>query len=109
AYAMAVEKLANIPVPERAEYIRVIVSEISRITDHLTCLGAATIEIGAFSAGLYLLRCREYCYQLIEEICGARLTTSYTRFGGVVHDLPQGFDQAMHWTLQELYKALREV
>lgn len=109
AYAMAVEKLANIPVPERAEYIRVIVSELSRLTDHLTCLGAATIEIGAFSAGLYLLRCREYGYQLIEEICGARLTTSFTRFGGVAHDLPQGFDASIHWLLQEMYKALREV
>jgi NADH-quinone oxidoreductase subunit D len=109
AYAMAVEKLANIPVPERAEYIRVIVSELSRLTDHLTCLGAATIEIGAFSAGLYLLRCREYAYQLVEEICGARLTTSFTRFGGVAHDLPQGFDASVHWLLQEVYKALREV
>lgn len=109
AYAMAVEKLANIPVPERAEYIRVIVSELSRLTDHLTCLGAATIEIGAFSAGLYLLRCREYAYQLVEEICGARLTTSFTRFGGVAHDLPQGFDASIHWLLQETYKALREV
>ena len=109
AFAMAVEKLCNIPVPERAEYIRVIVSEISRITDHLTCLGAATIEIGAFSAGLYFLKVREYFFQLIEEICGARLTTAYTRFGGVAHDLPPGFEDALRWCLRELLKALRDV
>jgi NADH-quinone oxidoreductase subunit D len=109
AFAMAVEKLCNIPVPERAQYIRVIVSEISRIADHLTCLGAATIELGAFSAGLYMLRAREYFFQLIEEICGARLTTSYTRFGGVAHDLPHGFEEELRFALKELRKTLRDV
>lgn len=109
AYAMAVEKLCNIPVPPRAEFIRVIVSELSRITDHLTCLGAATIELGAFSAGLFMLRVREYCYQLVEEVCGARLTTSYTRFGGVAHDLPQGYGDGVRWMLGELRKMIRDV
>jgi len=108
-YAMAVEKLCNIPVPPRAEFIRVIVSEISRITDHLTCLGAASIELGAFSAGLYMLKAREYFFQLIEDICGARLTTSYTRFGGVAHDLPFGFEDSLKWSLKELLKTLRDV
>src|SRR5262245_34001991 len=88
-YAMAVEKLldmlANIPL--RAQYIRVIVSEISRITDHLTCVGASAMELGAFTAFLYLLKAREWYYELLEELCGARLTVSYVRIGGVVKDL----------------------
>ncbi len=108
-YAMAVEKLADIPVPERAEYIRVIVSEISRITDHLTCLGPASMELGAFSVFLYMVRAREYLWQIIEEICGARMTTSYARFGGVAQDLPINFAQALHWTLKEIRKVARDV
>lgn len=109
AYAMAVEKLADIEVPERAEYIRVIVAEISRLTDHLTCLGAAAMELGAFSVMLYFVRAREYLWQLTEEICGARMTTAYARFGGVAHDLPANFAGALHWTIAETRKIIRDV
>lgn len=92
-YAMAVEKLLGITksIPERAEYIRVIVSEVSRITDHLTCIGASAMELGAFTAFLYFLKAREWFFRLLEELSGARLTYSYVRIGGVVRDLTPDF------------------
>jgi len=92
-YALAVEKLMGIAddIPERASYIRVIVGEVSRITDHLTCLGAGAMELGAFTVFLYALKAREWLFELLEEVCGARLTSSYLRIGGVSFDLPPGF------------------
>jgi NADH-quinone oxidoreductase subunit D len=90
-FALAVEKLAGITVPERCQYIRTIVGEISRITDHLTCLGMAASEVGAVSAGFYMLEARELLYDLVEAITGARLTVTYCRLGGVTNDLPPDF------------------
>jgi NADH-quinone oxidoreductase subunit D len=87
-FALAVEKLAGLEVPERCQYIRVIAGEISRVADHLTCLGMAVQEVGAISAGFYMLEAREYLYDLIEAITGARLTVTYCRLGGVTNDLP---------------------
>jgi len=87
-FALAVEKLAEVSVPERCQYIRVITGELSRITDHLTCLGMAANELGAISAGFYMLEAREFLYDLIEAITGARLTVTYCRLGGVMKDLP---------------------
>jgi NADH-quinone oxidoreductase subunit D len=90
-YAMAVEKLLDIEVPERCQYLRVIACEISRISDHLTCLGASAMELAAFSAMLYAMQAREYVWELTEALCGARLTTSWTRIGGVSYDMPEDF------------------
>jgi NADH-quinone oxidoreductase subunit D len=92
-YAMAVEQLLGIAnkIPERAQYIRVIVGEISRICDHLTCLGAGAMELGAFTPFLYNLKFREWFWELLEEISGARLTHSYLRIGGVSADMPAGW------------------
>jgi NADH-quinone oxidoreductase subunit D len=90
-FAMTVEKLLGIDIPERAKYIRVIMSEISRVTDHLTCIGATAMELGAMSVFLYMIKAREYLYELVEEITGARLTISYVRIGGVKADLTPGF------------------
>ncbi len=87
-FALTAEKLAGIEAPERAQWIRMLTSEISRITDHLTCLGMAGVEVGAFTVGLYTNEAREYLYDLVETITGARLTVSYCRLGGVVNDLP---------------------
>ena len=69
-YAIAVEKLFGVEVPERAQYIRVIMSEISRMTDHLTCLGAAAMELGAVTVVHYLMQAREYLYELLEQVTG---------------------------------------
>ena len=92
-YAIAVEKLLDIDdkIPERAQFIRVIVGEISRITDHLTCLAAGAMELGAFTVFFYLIKAREWLWELLEEVSGARLTHSYVRIGGVVADLPAGW------------------
>jgi NADH-quinone oxidoreductase subunit D len=87
-FALALEKLAGITAPERAQYIRVIGGEISRLTDHLTCLGMAVQEVGATSAGFYLIEAREFLYDLVEDLTGARLTVTYCRLGGVMKDLP---------------------
>jgi NADH-quinone oxidoreductase subunit D len=110
-WAMAVEKLLGLTakIPRRAEYVRVIVSEMSRMTDHLTCIGASAMELGAFTAFLYFLKAREWLYELLEKVSGARLTHSYVRVGGVVHDLPAGFHDDMTLALDKIEGVMVEV
>ncbi len=107
-YCLAVEKLFDLKVTERAQYIRVIVSELSRVTDHLTCVGATAMELGAFTAFLYMIKAREWLYQLVEEITGARLTISYCRIGGVKGDLPENFNARCRDIMKETRKVLLE-
>src|SRR5512137_821707 len=94
-YCAAVEKLLGIEITERCKYIRVVMGEISRITDHLTCIAASAMELGAMTAFLYLMKAREYLYEIIEDVTGARLTISYGRIGGVKGDLPAGFEDKL--------------
>ncbi len=94
-YALAVEKLLEIEVPERCNYVRTIMGEVSRLSDHLTCVGAGALELGAMSAFLYAIEGRELVWDLIEQVTGARLTVSYGRIGGVKDDLPEDF--AENW------------
>lgn len=110
-FAMAVEKLLGIDknIPERAQYIRLIVSEVSRITDHLTCIGASAMELGAFTAFLYFLKAREWLFTLLEELSGARLTYSYVRIGGVVKDLTDDFDPKLIGLLDKVSAVIDEV
>ena len=91
AYVGAVEKLGAIEVPERAEYIRVIMMELQRIASHLVFFGALGLDLGATTPFLYALREREDILDLFEMVCGARLTYNYFRPGGVSRDLPAGF------------------
>ncbi len=107
-YCMAVEKLLGISVPQRCHYIRVIVSEISRLSDHLTCVGATAMELGAFSVFLYMIKAREYLWDLVEKVTGARLTVSYCRVGGVKADLPDDFTEPCHKAFEETRKVLVE-
>ncbi len=86
AWHMAVEKLLGIDVPPRCQYIRVIVNELSRISDHLLCVGAMGLDTGAFTYFLYAFNPREQLYDIFEALCGARFTNSYTRVGGLMHD-----------------------
>jgi NADH-quinone oxidoreductase subunit D len=90
-YAAAVEALAGIEVPPRAEYIRVIVAELNRIISHLISVGTFALDIGAVTPFTHAIREREWVNDLFEELCGARLTYNYVRFGGVAFDLPEGF------------------
>ncbi len=107
-YALAAEKLAGIEVPERGQYIRVIASEISRVTDHLTCVGASAMELGGFTVFLYMIKAREYLYQLIDHLTGARVTTSFTRIGGVKGDLPTDFAEKFSTVAKEVRTAVAE-
>jgi NADH-quinone oxidoreductase subunit D len=92
-WALAVEKLLGITVPERAQYLRVIVGEIARICDHLTYLAAQVMEMGAFTPYFYTMKGRDWLWDLLEEISGARMTHSYVRIGGMAWDMPDGFKQ----------------
>jgi NADH-quinone oxidoreductase subunit D len=108
-YVMTVEKMLGIEVPERAQYIRVIMSELSRISDHLTCLAAMAMECGAFTVFLYKMRAREFIWDVIEQTTGARMTTSYIRIGGVRADLHAGFDTALKKAVDETRDVLKDV
>jgi len=108
-FAAAVETLMDLQVPERCNYIRVILSEISRLTDHLTCIGASAMELGAFTVFLYMVKAREWLYELIESVTGARLTVSYGRVGGVKADLPEGFEKECRAALKKTREVLKEV
>ncbi len=108
-YCLAIEKLLGIDTTERCKYIRVVMSEISRITDHLTCIGASAMELGAFTVFLYMIKAREFLYDLIEMVTGARLTISYARVGGLKSDLPPGFLEQTISAIKETRMVLKEV
>lgn len=96
AHCLTVEKLAGIKVPERAEYLRVIMAELQRIASHLVSIGAFLNDCGAFMTPiLYMLREREKILDLFEMVCGQRLTYSYMRPGGVGQDIPEEFLPAL--------------
>jgi NADH-quinone oxidoreductase subunit D len=105
-WCLTVEKLLGIEVPKRCAYIRVLLSEMSRISDHLTCLGASAMELGAFTVMLYFMQAREYLWELIEEVTGARLTISYVRVGGLKADLPPDFAAKVRKALDGVRKHL---
>jgi NADH-quinone oxidoreductase subunit C/D len=104
-WALAVEKLLGISAPPRAEAIRVILSEFSRIMDHFVCFGANLVDLGAITPFFVLFRGREAIYDLLESCCGARLTVSYVRIGGLAQDVPEDFVPHCH----EVMKKVREV
>ena len=87
AWHMAVERLMGIEVPKRCQYLRVIVAELARITDHLVCNAAVGLDTGAFTYFLYAFNPREAAYDIFEALCGARFTNSFTRVGGLMHDI----------------------
>jgi NADH-quinone oxidoreductase subunit D len=90
-YSLAVEKLCGMVIPEKANVIRVLVSELNRIASHLVGMGAYGLDLGTFSPFLYAFREREHILDLFEDVCGARLTYSYVTIGGVHDELPDGF------------------
>ena len=87
AWHHAVEKLIGFEPTRRCQYIRVIVSELARVSDHLLSTGAIGLDVGAFTFFLYAFYQREKIYDIFETLCGARFTNSYTRVGGVMHDM----------------------
>lgn len=93
AYAMAVEKLAGIEITRRAEYLRVIAMELNRIISHLLSVGSLGMDVGAYTPFVHTLRERERVNDLIEELCGQRLTYNYARIGGVIYDMTPNWDK----------------
>jgi NADH-quinone oxidoreductase subunit C/D len=91
-WALAVEKLLGVPAPPRAEAIRVILSEFSRIMDHIIAVSTNVVDLGAITPYFVMFRAREDIYELIESCCGARLTVSYVRIGGLAQDVPEDFE-----------------
>lgn len=101
-FALAVERLLGVSAPERCQYARVIMSEVHRIADHLTCLGMAAGEVGAQSVMFYMIEAREFLYDLVEAVTGARLTVTWCRVGGISRDLPADFDARVALALRHL-------
>lgn len=109
AYALAVENLAGIRVPARAEAIRVLCCEMARISSHLLGIGVYAMDTGAWTVFMYTFNEREKLYTLFEELTGARFTTSYTRIGGLARDVPEGWTQRVGTFCDGVLKVIDEV
>ena len=109
AYALAVEKLMGWELPERGQAIRTICCEMARISAHLLGIGAYAMDVGAMTVFLYTFTQRETIYNLCELLTGARFTTSYTRIGGQIRDLPEGFTDQLLKFCDEFLICLDEV
>jgi NADH-quinone oxidoreductase subunit D len=103
-----VEKLVGIQVPKRVDYLRVIIMELARITDHLICNSVVGVDTGAFTGFLYVMQFRERVYEIYEEICGSRLTTNIGRFGGFERNFTDTAWKKLDEFLRDWPKALDE-
>ncbi|MBI3316910.1 MAG: NADH-quinone oxidoreductase subunit D [Candidatus Omnitrophica bacterium] len=109
AWALAVEKLANLDVPERAQYIRVIMAELTRLVNHVSVIGFLLNDLGAFfTPVLYAFREREKILDIFEEVSGARMMCNFLRFGGIKRDLPAGTLERIKEVIQNFPKFLDE-
>ncbi|HBG07245.1 MAG: NADH dehydrogenase (quinone) subunit D [Geobacteraceae bacterium GWC2_58_44] len=100
AYAATVEALLGIEITPRCKYLRTLLAEYNRIADHVTCIAATVMELGAMTAFLYLMTIRDYIFEHLNHLTGARLTYSYVRIGGMARDLPQGWLERLEEILQ---------
>jgi len=108
-YCKAVERMLGVTITPRTEIIRVIICEIQRIMDHLICVGANLVDIGALTNFWYFFNAREKLNDVLEALTGARLTYSYIRVGGLAWDLPKGFEENVRAALKTVPKAIRNV
>ena len=108
AFVLAAEKLMGVEVPERAEYIRVILSELNRIASHMLFYGVYGLDVGAMTPVLYGFRERERIQELFESVTGARMMHNYFRIGGVKEDLPADFAARMHRLMEQLNRGIAE-
>lgn len=107
-YCMAVEKMFPLEIPERAQWIRMLISEVSRITDHCVAIGTNAVDIGALTNFWYLFNPREKLTDWIEALCGARLTTTYTRIGGLMRDVPSDSKAFLKNCVKDILKAIKD-
>ncbi len=109
-YVMAVERLMDITVPDRAEYIRVILTELNRLSSHFMFMGAFGIDAGIFATSFtYAFREREYLQELFEEITGDRLMYAYFRVGGLAWEVPDNFVSRVHEVLKHSQQGIRDI
>lgn len=108
-YAMAAEKLLGIEAPPRAQRIRLIIDEVGRIIDHLVALGVNAMDLGAFTNFWYAFWPRELAYDIFANLCGSRLTTSYTRIGGLPKDIYEGFEADIRKFITGVNTALSDI
>ena len=107
-WSLAVEKLLEIEVPERCQYYRVILGELSRIADHFTCNGASAMELGAFTPFLWLLKVRDWIWDLLEKETGARMTHSFGRIGGMAAPPTDTLEDDLKALLPEVHRVVKE-
>jgi NADH-quinone oxidoreductase subunit C/D len=108
-FALGVEQMLGIEAPPRAQVVRVILSEFSRLMDHAVCLGAYLVDLGALTNFWYFFQPREEIYGLLESCSGGRLTVSYARIGGLSHDVPADFDKQVRYLLGYIPKFIDDV
>ena len=108
-FSKTIERILDIKITDRCAFIRVILSELMRIVDHLVCIGANLVDIGALTNFWYLYNQRETVYTILEKLTGARLTNSFTRIGGLYRDLYPGFEGDVKFALKEIEKAVLDV
>lgn len=109
AYACAVEKLMGWELPPRGQALRVLCCELARISSHMLGVGVCAMDVGAMTVFLYTFTEREKIYNFCEQLTGARFTTSYTRVGGQLRDLPEGLDQKILKFLEECEQTINEI
>jgi NADH-quinone oxidoreductase subunit D len=107
-YALAVEKLCGLAVPERCQWYRMMLGELARISDHLTCTGAMAMELGAFTPFLWFVKAREMVWDILEEETGARLTHSFGRIGGMAAPPTAGFKEMVQLALPRILAIVEE-
>lgn len=108
-YCKTVEKLLGVEIPPKAQAMRIILAELSRVIDHIVCVGANAVDLGALTGFFYLFKLREQVYTLFERLCGARLTVSLTRVGGMAQDAPEGWFKEVLDTCKSLTKGIDEI
>ncbi len=109
AYCKAVERMLGVTIPPKAMAMRVILSELARIIDHFVCIGANAVDLGALTGFFHLFTYREKVYSLFEKLCGARLTVSLTRIGGMAQDAPEGWYKDVLQTCKEIRVGIDEL
>lgn len=108
-WCKAIEDMMGIEIPDRAKALRMVLAELSRVIDHLVCVGAAAVDLGALTSFWFCFEQRERVYELFEKLCGARLTVSLTRIGGMAQELPVGWVTDCLETVKIIEKNIEEV
>ncbi|PIU00004.1 MAG: NADH-quinone oxidoreductase subunit C [Bdellovibrionales bacterium CG10_big_fil_rev_8_21_14_0_10_45_34] len=108
-YCKTVEKILGVEIPAKAQALRIILCELSRVIDHIVCIGANAVDLGALTGFFYLFGCRERVYTLFEKLCGARLTVSLTRVGGMANNPPDGWINDVLETVKTIRQDIDEI